>query len=188
MQTNGAFGSGALLPSYVCYHNTYFLFGNGNTNGNGAFWYVYAFNTDDPTGTTIVQQTSLALSTKPDTALAVRRLPGQGNNVIVFGKTVCEIWTQVGGNENYRRNSSINIDYGCLSTSTINSGDLYTAWLGVNENNAPVILVYSGEGINRISTDGIDYALGSLKRPDKSTAIFFRQDGHLFYQITFYDK
>ncbi len=188
IQTNGVLGSGSLLPSYVCYHNTYFLFGNGNTTGNGAFWYAYAYNTGDVTGSTIVQQTQLALSTKPDTALAVRRLPGQGNNVLVFGSSVCEIWTQVGGNQNYRRNSSINIDYGCLSVSTINSGDLYTAWLGVNENNSPVILVYSGEGIERISTDGIDFLLGSISHPEKSTAIFYRQDGHLFYQLTFYDK
>ena len=55
-----------------------------------------------------------------------------------------------------------------------------------NENNAPFIMVSDGSGTKRISTDGIDYVLSILKFPEKSTAFFYRQDGHLFYQITFY--
>lgn len=171
------------LPNYVCFHNTYFLFGNGDTTTNGAAWYAYGFATD----TTIVEITQLTLSTKPDFAIAVRRLPGQGNNVLVFGKTVCEIWTQIGGIQNYRRNASVNIDYGCLSISTIASSDQFTAWLAVNEDNSPIILIYSTEGIKRISTDGIDYLMDNIKFPSQSTALFYTQDGHLFYQLTFYN-
>jgi hypothetical protein len=33
----------------------------------------------------------------------------------------------------------------------------------------------------------IDYQLGNLKFPSQSTAFFYRDDGHLFYQITFYN-
>ena len=171
-------------PSYVCFHNTFFLFGNQSTTNNGALWYAYVFDT----ATTIKQQTQLALSTKPDYAIAVRRLPGQANNVLVFGTTVCEIWTQVGGAQNYRRNSSVNIDYGCLSVSTIGSCDQYTAWLAVNEDNSPIILVYNqGNGLKRISSDGIDHLLDEIKVPSDSTALFYTQDGHLFYQLTFYN-
>lgn len=181
-QTAGALGTGALIPGYVVYHNTFFLFGNAKATGSGANWYAYAVD-----GNTTIQQISeLALQTKPDYPVAVRRLPSQGNNVIVFGNSVCEIWTQVGGLQNYRRNSTINIDYGCISTSTIDASDNYVAWLAVNESNAPVIMVYSESGLKRISTDGIDIELEQLKRPDLSTALFYRQDGHLFYQLTFY--
>lgn len=176
----------SLLPNYVCFHNTFFLFGNANTNSTGAAWYAYVFN--QPTGVTaIVEQTQLALSTKPDFAVAVRRLPGQGNNVIVFGKTVCEIWTQIGGIQNYRRNASSNIDYGCLSVSTIATCEQFTAWLAVNEDNSPIIMVYGAEGLRRISTDGIDYLMDNLKVPQDSTALFYTQDGHLFYQLTFFN-
>lgn len=171
-------------PNYVCFHNTFFLFGNAeNSLSTGAAWYVYGFNTT----TTLTQITQLTLSTKPDFALAVIRLPGQGNNVIVFGKTVCEIWTQIGGNQNYRRNASININYGCLSISTIATSDQYTAWLAVNEDNSPIILAYSAEGLKRISSDGIDYLMDNIQYPDQSTAFFYTQDGHLFYQLTFYN-
>lgn len=174
----------SLKPNYVCFHNTFFLFGNAiDFESIGAAWYAYSYSGP----TTITETTQLTLSTKPDFAIAVRRLPGQGNNVIVFGKTVCEIWTQVGGIQNYRRNASVNIDYGCLSVSTIASCDQYTAWLAVNENNSPIILVYSGEGIRRISTDGIDFLMDNINFPDQSTAFFFTQDGHLFYQLTFFN-
>jgi len=176
-------------PSDVCFHNTYFLFGNNSRENTGAFWYAYVYDEADINGTSIKQQTQLALSTKPDFAIAVRRLPGQANNVLVFGNTVCEIWTQVGGLQNYRRNSTVNIDYGCLSVSTISSCEQYTAWLAVNEDSPPRIMTYSqAGGLRRISTDGIDHLLDGIKFPEKSTAIFYVQDGHLFYQLTFYDS
>ncbi len=186
-QTDGALGTGALLPNYVEYHNTFFLFGNANqTAGNGSAWYVYSFST--ATGATaIVQTQQLALQTKADFASAVKRLPGRGNNVIVFGTTVCEIWTQVGGTQIYQRNQSININYGCQSVSTIAEGADILVWLGVNEDETPVIMYYGGDGVTVISTDGIEYLLGSLKAPATSTASLFREDGHLFYLVTFFD-
>jgi len=183
VQSAGAIGTGDLVPNYVCYHNTFFLFGNANKTGNGAAWYAYSYNS----ATTISETTQLALQTKPDYALAVVRLPGQGNNVFVLGSTVCEIWTQRGGLQNYVRNSTINVDYGCASVSTIATSDRYVAWLGINESNAPVIMVYTGQGYQPISTDGIDYLLSQIKYPAQSTAMFYRQDGHLFYQLTFYN-
>lgn len=173
-----------LIPTYVKYHNTFFLFGNGDKSTNGAAWYAYEYL--DPEH--IVKNTQFAIQTKPDYAIAVERLPGQGNNVIVFGSTVCEIFTQVGGLENYRRNKSINLDYGCISVSTIASSDQFVAWLAVNESNAPVIMIFSGQSAVPISSDGIDYLLGSIKHPEQSTAMFYRVDGHLFYHLTFYNE
>lgn len=173
-----------LIPNYVCYHNTYFLFGNRDRTNNGAKWFAYLPNT----ATTIQYKATLQLQTKPDYALAVKRIPGQANNVLVLGKTVSEIHTFVPAELPYRLNSSVSIDYGCLSVDTIASSDEYIAWLGVNESNAPAIMVLSGQGAKRISTDGIDYLLGSLRNPQKSTATFFRQDGHVFYVLTFYGE
>ncbi len=172
-----------LIPKYVKYHNTYFLFGNNNFSNSGAAWYAFSFDND----THIKFTTELALQTKPDFALAVVRIPGQGNNVLVLGSTVSEIWTQVGGLQNYRRNSTSNIDYGCISVSTIAESDQFVCWLAVNENNAPVIMVFGGGAVSPISTDGIDYLLSKIEFPGQSTAMFYRQDGHLFYQLTFYN-
>ncbi len=188
IQTDGALGSGSLIPNYVEYHNSFFLFGNANNTAAGAFWYAYKFSTNSISASAITQQSQLALQTKADYALAIKKLPGQANNVIVFGSTVAEIWNQVGGLQNYIRIPSVSINYGVASVSTIaDSGDTI-AWLGVNEEEAPEIVVYSPRGLERISTDGIDYQLSLIQYPAQSTAMLYRQGGHLFYQLTFYNK
>lgn len=178
-------GLGNLVPGYVDYHNTYFLFGNSNRTTNGSTWYAYQYATP----TTITQATTgqFALQTKPDYALAVVRIPAQSANVLVMGTSVCEIWMQIGGLQNYRRNQNISVDYGCASVSTIASSDKFIAWLAINENNAPTIMVFNGQEFKPISTDGIDHQLSHIQYPAQSTAMFYRQDGHLFYQLTFYN-
>lgn len=171
-------------PNYVCYHQTFFLFGNSVTTGDGAAWYVYKY--DSPT--TIVEQTQLALQTKPDYAIAVERIPGSANTIIVFGTSVAELWTHVGGENNYQLVSSVNIDYGCISVSTIASSDKYVMWVGINEYSTPSIMMMSGPQVQSISTDGINYLLGTIKYPNQSTAMLQEYDGHLFYQLTFYNE
>ena len=190
IQTDGALGSHALIPGYVEYHNTFFLFGNNATGANGSLWFAYKYSNNTPgSATAIVQVTpsTLALQTKSDYALAVKRIPGAGNNVMVFGSTVAEIWTQVNTLQTYARNPSANINYGCASTSTIAEGGNYLAWLAINEDENPVIMVYDGRQASRISTDGIDYVLGQVKFPQDSTAMLYQSDGHLLYQLTFYN-
>lgn len=177
-------GLGTLIPNYVTYHNTFFLFGNNNITSNGAAWYAYQYLS--PTLITIATPGQFALQTKADFALAITRLPGQGNNVLALGSTVGEIWNQRGGLQNYVRNPTISIDYGVASVSTIAECEDYVAFLAVNEFNSRVIGVYTKQGFKRISTYGIDYKLSQVQRVDLSTGMFFRQDGHLFYQLTFY--
>jgi hypothetical protein len=48
-------------------------------------------------------------------------------------------------------------------------------------------MVFSGDSVGPISTDGIDYQMGQIQFPEQSTGVFFRQDGHLFYQLTFFN-
>lgn len=178
-----------ILPGYVSYHNTFFLFGSSPTAINSQNWYAYQPYTGTPAlpaGTPDLQLVSqFSLQTKPDSALLVERLPGRGNNVLVMGSTVGEVWTQVGGAENYRRIQSFNIDNGLVSVSTLAANEEYICWLAQNENNAPFIMITDGSSTKRISSDGIDYLLGQIKFPQQSDAFFYRQDGHLFYQITF---
>jgi hypothetical protein len=179
-----------LTPNYVSFHNSFFLFGNARTDVYGSQWYAFQTNTNAPTNTTqlvLASNGTFTLQTKPDFAQAVVRLPSQSANVLVIGTSVSEIWTNVGGLQNYRKNTTVNVDYGCVSVSTIVTSDTYVAWLAKNENNSPVIMLYTGQGFEEISTDGIDYQLSQIEYPNQSTAMFYRQDGHLFYQLTFYN-
>lgn len=177
------FNGAPIFPSYVCYHNSFFLIGSDPRSLNSQNWYAFEFDTDS----TIKLNTDFPLQTKPDFALLVKRLPGRGNNVLVLGSAVGEVWTQVGGLENYRRVQSFNIDNGILSTSTLAANDEYVCWLSQNENNSPCIMITDGSNAKRISSDGIDFVLSELRFPGQSTAFFYRQDGHLFYHITFYN-
>lgn len=177
-------------PNYVTYQNTYFIFGNADTNTTGSQWYVYksGFNPStlaDPLKLTWVQ--TLTLQTKPDFARACIRIPSHGNNLLVLGTTVAEIWTNVAGLQVYQRQSSINIDYGVASVSTIAASDDMVAWLGINEKSSPAIMVMMGGRAERLSTDGIDYLLSRVQFPGESTAMFYRQDGHVFYILTLFD-
>lgn len=172
-----------IIPNYVSYHNSFFLIASSELSDNSQNWYAFERDTD----TTLKFNTQFALQTKPDVAIAVKRLPGKGNNVLVLGSTVCEIWTQTGGAENYRRVQSFNIDNGVVSVSTIAANEQFVCWLAQSENNAPSIIYTDGSSVERISTDGIDALLQTIKFPTQSTAFFIRQDGHLFYQITFFN-
>lgn len=173
-----------VTPSYVDYHNTYFLLGSSEIAASPNFWYAAAFSTD--TTIAIAIQDQFSISTKPDSAKAVLRIPGGGNNVIVFGNTVAEIWTHVGGTENYRRVSSTNINTGAISASTIAASDDMIVWLASNEDEAPVIMVTNGSESKQISTDGISGLLETLDHPEQSTGFVYKQNGHLFYHLTFY--
>jgi hypothetical protein len=181
---NLTFGT-PIIPNYVCYHNTYFLISSSSISTNSSFWYVYELDAGDPTMISFVAQFSI--QTKPDFALAIKRIPGRGNNVIVFGSTVAEVWTQVASSVVYQRVQSFNIDSGVVSVNTIAANDTSVIWLGQNENNAPCIFITDGSSVKPISTDGIDYLMQTILHPEQSTGFLYRQDGHLFYQLTFYN-
>ena len=191
LQTGGALSGTPpnLIPNYVTYHNTFFLIGNSPNSNSSSNWYAYEY----ASSTTISENSEMSIETKPDSALAIKRIPGQAGNVLVFGGAVCEIFTQVpivgagGVPQAYQRNSSISVDYGCESVSTIAESDTHIAWLGVNEANLPVIMVMTGQQTGRISTDGIDFFLQNIKSPTNSTAMMYRINGHLFYHLSFLD-
>lgn len=177
-------------PNYVTFQNTYFIFGNARTDADGSGWFIFGPSSAPgvfATAFELVYQQELALQTKPDFAKLALRIPGKGNTLLVQGTSVSEIWTNVGGLQFYQRNSSVNIDYGTISVATIAANDEVVAWLGVNEKSSPSIMVMSGGGAQRISTDGIDFLLGSVQYPADSTAFLYRQDGHLFYVLSFFN-
>lgn len=178
-------GDTLFTPNYITYQNTYFVFGNSLVDANGSQWVVFQPNVaDTPYSLDWVQ--TLTLQTKPDFAKAAIRIPGKGNNILVFGSTVAEIWNQIGGLLVYQRNASINIDFGVESVATIAANDEVVAWLGVNEKSTPAIMASKGGAATRISTDGIDDLLQRVNYPASSTGFLFRVGGHNFYVVTFF--
>ena len=128
------------------------------------------------------------IQTKPTRAVACIRFPSKGNLLLVFGNNIAEHWYDVGAQLfPYQRSQSTNIDYGCLNPATIAESEEIVAWLGINEKSGPTIMFSTGGDVNHLSTDGIDFKLATLVNPANSYGFMFKQDGHLFYVITFVD-
>lgn len=129
------------------------------------------------------------LQTEGDNVQAAVPFPSRGNLIMIFGKIVSEFWTNIGLQLfPYQKNTAVNINYGTFSPATIAAEDQIIAWLGGNRTSGPVIMYTNGSQPKTISTDGINYLLATLVHPEKSFGFMFKQDGHLFYQITFYDR
>lgn len=175
----------AIIPGYITYQDTYFI----TVNKESGSWFLskQSDGTDWAWGSGSTPVTT-TIQTKPDNAVAALRAPGRGNLLYVFGENVTELWNDYGLQLfPYQRNNSVSIDYGCLSATTIAAMDMTVAWLGINEKSGPVIMTSQGSDAVKISTDGIDYQLSRLIKPSSSYGFFFKQDGHLFYQLTFTD-
>ena len=179
----------SFIPGFIDFHDTYFLCA---ALADG-FYIPSANNTwrlsDSNDGTSWPDDAAHIglLQTKPDNTQAVVRFPSKGNMIFVFGRTVIEPWFDVGYQLfPYQRNTSFNVDYGCLNPETIASMDELVVWLGINEKGGPVVMYSDGGMPQQITTDGFDYVLSNMQDPSDSQGFIYRQDGHLFYHINFY--
>lgn len=168
-------------PGYISFQNGHLIIAcTSSTN-----WVLSAPNDALTWGFT--SQTVGSLQSKPDFCQATVPVPGGGNNLLVFGRNVTELWQDVGAALfPYQRNSTFNVDYGCLNPATVAHLKDYVVWLAVNEQSGPVLMVaHGGSNIEAISTDGIDFQLGNLTNPENCTGFLYQQDGHVLYQFTF---
>jgi hypothetical protein len=174
------------FPGYVTYQNGRFIAPDTKSAqwalskvGDGLDWFWGA------SGEPVIG----AIQTKPDYARVTVRFPGSGNLLLVMGRNVSELWTDVGGALfPYQRNTSLNFDYGCISAASVATSENFIAWLGTNERSEVVIMVGTGSSVQTISTDGINNKLQLLTNPEKSVGFIVKILGHIIYQITFYDK
>jgi hypothetical protein len=155
-------------------------------------WYLSGINAATLWSPTDVNNPGYAgtISLKPDHIQAAVPIPGAGNNIAIFGHTVMELWQFTGAAIfPYQRQSTYNVDYGCLNPSSIAALDSYIVWLSSNEQGGATVMVVNGAGGREesISTDGMDFKLANLTNPTNCTGFLFRQDGHLLYQFTFPD-
>lgn len=165
-------------PVYITFQDGYFISCDGQTSqwrlsglNNGFSW---------PAGPRNIG----LLQTRPTFVKAVIAFERQ---LFVMGETVTEIWHAQPSNSlfPYVRSNAIAINYGLLSPSSVASEFGLLVWVASNNQASPTILVSKGGPPKRLSTDGIDFLLGSLDFPERSTAFLFEEDGHIFYQITF---
>lgn len=180
-------------PNYICFHDGRFV---STSSKSGTLqigqWRLSTTFFVEGGATYVVfpqgNQFQGGFQTKPDLPISVLRMPGRANQIFIMGSTVTEPWFDYGlAKFPYIKNTSFNLDFGCLNPATIATLNNISVWLGTNERAGPVIMYSTGQDIKSISTDGIDYLFERLNRPEVSYGFTYLQSGHLFYFITFYD-
>lgn len=169
------------LPGYISFQGGYFIAPDLASDewrlsgfNNGLSWPI----TDG--GTSYVGE----FQTKPNHAVAAIPVPGKGNLLFVFGSLDVEAWVNTGAQLfPYQKNTFFNIDYGCLNAATIAELEGIIVWLASNEKSGPTIMYSNGGDPQQISTDGINFKLAQLTKPENAYGFLFKQDGHLIYQF-----
>lgn len=175
-----------IIPGFVTFQAGYFIV----SDTSGPMWYLSPLN--DGAGNWNWGAGGVPVSTnvsqEADKAQAVIIIPGKSNMVLALGAVNGGLWYNTGDQLfPYKLTSSLSVDYGLLSISSLAASEEFVVYLGVNEKSGPCIVVCDGGSLQRLSTDGIDYRLESLKNPSASNAMFYRKGGHLFYILTFHD-
>lgn len=180
------------VPNYVCFHDGRFIATSASSGGNQiGQWRLSTTKVVD--GKTYIyfpssSQFQGGFQTKADLPVAVARFPGRRNQILVIGSIVAEVWTDRGlALFPYEINTSFNVDFGCLNPATVCELNNIVVWLGGNERSGPVIMYTTGQDVQQISTDGYDARFERLVAPETCYAFTYRQAGHMFYVVTFYD-
>jgi len=174
-----------ILPAYIDFLDTYTII----TDTTRSIFILSA--PDDMTSYSALDEATI--QTQADQLQAVVRLD---RTLWVMGKKATELWNDQPTDSlqglgtvsfPFKRNNTFSIDYGCLSQQTIASAFQMLVWLGFNSNSGPTIVYTTGGKPQELSTEGLDYLLKNLHSPETSTAFLYKDNGHIMYQITFYD-
>lgn len=176
---------GDFLPSYIDWLDTYTIL----TDSTRGEWQLSASNDS----TSYDPLLRAPMQTQADNLQAVVRLD---RVLYAIGKKCAELWTDnpsgstatAGGQPvafPFIRNNSTSIDFGCVSTQTIQSNFKMLVWLGSNGVSGPtVIAIMEGRPTN-LSDEGLQYFLSQLINPADSWAILFQVNGRILYMLTF---
>lgn len=174
-----------IIPSYIDFLDTYTII----TDTNRGIFILSAPN--DMTSYSALDEATI--QTEADQLQAVVRLD---RTLFVMGKKATELWNDQPNQSlqglgtvsfPFKRNNTFSIDYGCLSQQTIASAFQMLVWLGFNTNSGPTIVYTTGGKPKELSTEGLDYLLRNLVAPEQSSAFLYKDNGHIMYQITFYN-
>lgn len=168
----------SFVPNYITFQDGYFISSDANSN---------QWRLSDPNNASVWPSNPEnigILETKGDKPRAVIEFRRQ---LFVIGQGVSEIWHDVGNTLfPYQRDNSLALNYGILSPETLSAEFNLLVWLGQNRNAGPTILVSRGGEPSTLANDGIEFLLDQLQTPEDSSGFLFQENGHIFYQITFF--
>lgn len=106
--------------------------------------------------------------------------------VIFFGDTSAEIWTNTGNADfPFERSGQSFIEHGCASADTICKLDNTVFWLGTDDRGGPVVWKLDGYQPVRISDHALEKAMQNYGSVADARAFTYQQEGHGFFVLTF---
>lgn len=106
--------------------------------------------------------------------------------VVLFKETTTEVWrTVTGGDFLYQRDTNASIEKGCEAKHSVVPMDNTIYWLGGDEEGGGVVWRLNGYTPERVSNDGLEYAIQNYSTTADAEAFTYQQEGHTFYQLNF---
>lgn len=170
-------------PGYVIYFDGYFII---NDSGTAQF---FVSKTND--GAVWTPRRQFSLTSRPDIIVGFASV---NRRLLVFGKYVTEIWySNPAPNETASdpllRDNNVLINMGCASQASIATGYGMVVFLSNNDEGDNTLVMSEGTSISPVlgpeDTRRLDYQISQYKKVDDAVGYLFKDDGHLFYHLTF---
>lgn len=176
---------GDFLPSYIDWLDTYTIL----TDKERGEWQI----SDSNNATSYDPLMRAPMQTQADNLQAVVRLD---RSLYAIGKKCTERWfnnpngsaaTALGQPVSFpfTRDNTTSIDYGCVSTQTIQSNFKMLIFLGSNGISGPTVIGIIDGRPTQLSDEGLQFFLSQLDNPEDSWAILFKINGRILYLLTF---
>ena len=107
-------------------------------------------------------------------------------DIVIFKKTVTEIWRASGGADfPFARDTNAAIQQGCAAPWSAVSMDNSVFWLGNANEGGGIVWRLDGYNPRRVSTDALEYAIASYGDISDAVGYAYQQEGHTFYVLSF---
>ncbi|OGO93507.1 MAG: hypothetical protein A3F10_05645 [Coxiella sp. RIFCSPHIGHO2_12_FULL_42_15] len=168
-------------PQMIDYLDGYFIVCQGDSN---VFHLSALNNANQWTLETGATQFALVQS-QPGKLVGLATLHGR---LFLFGEYATEVWYDAGASDfPLRRDNNLLLQYGCASRATIAAGHQCLFWLARDKDGVGSVKMTDGTLPRTISTPVIEYAIQQYQNIQNSFGFVFKEDGHIFYQLTFPD-
>jgi hypothetical protein len=104
----------------------------------------------------------------------------------LLGAQTTEIWFNTGNPDGaFERNQGAFMQHGCAAPFSVSRLGETFAFVATDERGSAIIVAAAGQGLQKISTQALDYELSTYESISDAIAFTYRDSGHEFYQVTF---
>jgi hypothetical protein len=106
--------------------------------------------------------------------------------LLIFKRTTAEIWRAVaGGDFLFMRDTNAAVEKGCDAPHSVAALDNTVYWLGGDADGGGIVWRLNGYTPERVSHDGLEYAVQNYPDTSDAWAYSYQQEGHTFYVLNF---